>query len=448
MFSCLDDYVKRMSAVETSCSNEQPEEHRVGVPSVNECALEDSRSQLMTLLEEKRKRGVWASSAETVLSCSGYSIGLGNFLRFPYLAVSQGGGAFLIPYTVSLFLVGIPLFFMELAIAQFSGLGPLCVFNLVPVFTGIGWCMLAVSFIECIYYNVMMAWIIYYFCMSFQWNLPWSHCNNTWNTPNCFIYEQLRHVPSSWFNSTTNGTFLMNGTIYRSAAEEFWLFNVLKISEGIEQMGGINWKMASYVTAIMPCLFLTIILIRGVTLPGAWMGIKFFLVPAWSKLASLQIWSQAALQIFFSLGPSWGGLIAVASYNKYDHPIMRDSIVLPLIFSLSSIYGGFAIFSVIGNLMYLSGVDSVQTFVRQGHGLAFVTYPEALNHLPGSAVWSVLFFAMLFTQGLDTQFIAVDSFVGDLVDLFPSTIGKHKELFLIVFCLVETLLGIPFVTQT
>ncbi|KAA3679060.1 uncharacterized protein DEA37_0000274 [Paragonimus westermani] len=81
--------------------------------------------------------------------------------------------------------------------------------------------------------------------------------------------------------------------------------------------------LAAYVTAIIPCLFLTIILIRGVTLPGAWMGIKFFLVPAWSKLASFQIWSQAALQIFFSLGPSWGGIIAVASYNKYDHPIMR-----------------------------------------------------------------------------------------------------------------------------
>ncbi|KAF8565393.1 hypothetical protein P879_05260 [Paragonimus westermani] len=442
-----------MSAEEVSCSSGQHEEYRMGdiqtlpsVLSVNECDSEDSRTQLMILLGEKRKRGVWASSTETVLSCSGYSIGLGNFLRFPYLAISQGGGAFLIPYTVSLFLVGIPLFFMELAIAQFSGLGPLCVFNLVPVFNGIGWCMLTVSFIECIYYNVMMAWIIYYFCMSFQWNLPWSHCNNTWNTPNCFIYEELRHVHPSWFNSNTNGTVTRNGTIYRSAAEEFWLFNVLEISEGIDQMGRINWKMvlcliaswiityicsiqgvrslgkassagkyakqaknlysAAYVTAIIPCLFLTIILIRGVTLPGAWMGIKFFLVPSWSKLASFQIWSQAALQIFFSLGPSWGGIIAVASYNKYDHPIMRDSIVLPIIFSLSSIYGGFALFSVIGNLMYLSGVNSVQTFVRQGHGLAFVTYPEALNRLPGSAIWSVLFFAMLFTQGLDTQVIA------------------------------------------
>ncbi|KAF6777575.1 hypothetical protein AHF37_02854 [Paragonimus kellicotti] len=358
MFLCLDDYVERMSAGEARCSNEQPEEHRVGdtqaVPSilsVSECGSEDSRSQTMILLEKKRKRGVWASSTETVLSCSGYSIGLGNFLRFPYLAVSQGGGAFLIPYTMSLFLVGIPLFFMELAIAQFSGLGPLCVFNLVPVFTGksenIAACVTAI--IPCLFLTIILIRGV---------TLP-----GAWMGIKFFLIPAWSKLAS------------------------------LQVSND-----------AACVTAIIPCLlFLTIILIRGVTLPGAWMGIKFFLIPAWSKLASLQIWSQAALQIFFSLGPSWGGIISVASYNKYDHPIMRDSIVLPLIFSLSSIYGGFAIFSVIGNLMYLSGVDSVQTFVRQGHGLAFVTYPEALNHLPGSAIWSALFFAMLFTQGLDTQ---------------------------------------------
>lgn len=72
-----------------------------------------------------------------------------------------------------------------------------------------------------------------------------------------------------------------------------------------------------YFTATFPFLILGILLIRGITLPGALDGVKFYLMPKWSELKNLKVWADAALQIFFSLGPGWGGIVNMASYNNF-----------------------------------------------------------------------------------------------------------------------------------
>ncbi|CAC5416019.1 unnamed protein product [Mytilus coruscus] len=107
-------------------------------------------------------RGQWGSKWEFILSCIGLSVGLGNVWRFPYLAYENGGAAFLITYLVLQFLIGKPMYFMELVMVQFSGLGPTGVWKMNPSTKGIGISMALISLVVAIYYNVIMAYIKLY----------------------------------------------------------------------------------------------------------------------------------------------------------------------------------------------------------------------------------------------------------------------------------------------
>lgn len=72
----------------------------------------------------------------------GWCWGMGRYWvqRFPYLCFKNGGGAFLIPYVISLFVAGLPIFYLELSLGQYSSLGPNCIFGkIAPVMQGIGW---------------------------------------------------------------------------------------------------------------------------------------------------------------------------------------------------------------------------------------------------------------------------------------------------------------------
>ena len=121
----------------------------------------------------------WTNSREFLLSCIAMSVGLGNIWRFPYVAYENGGGAFLIPYLIMLFLVGRPIYFMELILGQFSSMTTNKVWKEVtPVFRGIGLGHAFACFYVLSYYSTLIAIATYYFFESFSKVLPWTQCES------------------------------------------------------------------------------------------------------------------------------------------------------------------------------------------------------------------------------------------------------------------------------
>ncbi|XP_037564623.2 sodium-dependent serotonin transporter [Dermacentor silvarum] len=151
----------------------------------------------------------------------------------------------------------------------------------------------------------------------------------------------------------------------------------------------------------MPYAVLLILLLRGVTLDGSLDGIKYYLYPQWDKLLSSDVWIDAATQIFFSLGPGFGTLLALSSYNKFHNNCYRDALVTSIINCLTSFLAGFVIFSVLGYMAHVLQKD-IGDVATDGPGLVFIVYPEAIATMKGSVFWSILFFLMLITLGLDS----------------------------------------------
>uniref|UniRef100_A0A3Q3MHV7 Transporter n=1 Tax=Mastacembelus armatus TaxID=205130 RepID=A0A3Q3MHV7_9TELE len=402
-------------------------------------------------------REQWEGKYEFLLSCIGYCVGLGNVWRFPYLCYRNGGGVFLIPYFIMLFVTGVPLFLMELSLGQYGAAGPIMVWKCCPLLKGIGIGMICVSTLVCLYYNVIIAWTFYYLGSSFQSPLPWS-CDAVANAALC---------GNSSTGNSSSGKAL-------SPTEIFWNERVLGVvhSEGLHDPGPVRWPLALcllaawiiiylcmlkgirssgkvvYVTATFPYFVLIVLIIRGATLQGSLQGIAFYLTPEWDRLANAQVWNDAASQIFYSLGIGVGGLLSMASYNKFDNNVIRDTLIITTGNCLTSFFAGFAIFSILGHMAWRKGV-AVGEVADTGPGLAFVAYPEALALLPGSVFWSILFFLMLFMLGVDTLFGNMEGITTAVLDEFPQLRQNtlHKSLFLGALCFCFYLMGLLLVTD-
>ncbi|CAD7087923.1 unnamed protein product [Hermetia illucens] len=298
----------------------------------------------------------------------------------------------------------------------------------------------------------------------------------------CYSYEMadqceavngtfyLRTCYNSTFSESQNLTELAIHVLKRPPAEEYFTNFVLGLSSGIEETGGIRLSLAIcllvawiivflclckgvqssgkvvYFTALFPYVVLVILFFRGVTLPGAKTGILFYLTPDWKQLANAQVWGDAAVQIFFALSPAWGGLITLSSYNKFTNNCYKDSLIVAVSNIATSFFAGLVIFSIIGFLAHELDVE-VKKVVDQGAGLAFIVYPEVVTRLPVSPVWSVLFFVMLLTLGLDSQFALMETVTTAILDKFPA-LRQYKFWVVLAVSIFGYVGGLGFTTNS
>ncbi|XP_055359534.1 sodium- and chloride-dependent GABA transporter 3-like [Betta splendens] len=405
------------------------------------------------------ERGRWASKREYILVVAGNVIGLGNVWRFPYLCYKNGGGAFLVPYTALALVCGIPLFLLESSCGQYTQEGFItCWRKLCPLAEGIGYGFFIMKLYD-FSYILIQVWALFYLAFSFRSQLPWAHCDNTWNTVNCLGLQ----ISSSNLTSQANTT---------SAATEFWERRMLGMSSGIEQLGSVRWELAlcllacwvfcyfciwkgvrssgkvAYFTATFPYVMLLILLIRGLTLPGAWEGIYFYLYPEVHRLANLEVWLEAGSQIFFSYSLTIGTLNVLSSYNDYNNNCYKDCFWLCLLNSGTSFVAGFVVFSVLGFMAQKQGV-SVDNVAESGPGLAFIAYPQATALMPLPQFWTVCFFLMLILLSVDTHFVTVECVITSVSDLFPKLFRARmrNEIFVLVICSSFFLIHLILVTE-
>lgn len=131
-----------------------------------------------------KDRDQWGNDIEFLFSCIALSVGLGNVWRFPFTALQNGGGAFLIPYLIVLFLIGKPVYYMEMLLGQFSSRGSIKVFDICPAMRGLGYSQTMATGIVTTFYASIMALTIRYFLASFQDPLPWTKCKDEWSEAN------------------------------------------------------------------------------------------------------------------------------------------------------------------------------------------------------------------------------------------------------------------------
>ncbi|KAJ8397302.1 hypothetical protein AAFF_G00441360 [Aldrovandia affinis] len=376
--------------------------------------------------EEAGDRPKWDNKTQYMLTCVGFCVGLGNVWRFPYLCQSHGGGAFMIPFLILLVLEGMPLLHMEFAIGQRLRKGSVGVWTSInPYLTGVGIASMLVSFLVGLYYNTIMAWVMWYFFNSFQSPLPWTHCpindNRTGLVSEC---ERSSPVDYFWYRETLNTA----AEIGDSGGLQWWMVLCLVCSwtvlyvcciRGIETTG-----KAVYVTSTLPYVVLTIFLIRGLTLKGSVSGIKFLFTPDLAELMNPSTWLDAGAQVFYSFSLAFGGLISFSSYNSVQNILaLMNAFDLPenvtqsnyedVLHSLNSTSPEI----IQGLNLKTCNLDTFLSEGVEGTGLAFIVFTEAITKMPVSPLWAILFFIMLFCLGLSTMFGSIEGVVVPLQDL-------------------------------
>ncbi|KAG7223112.1 hypothetical protein INR49_015871, partial [Caranx melampygus] len=461
------------------------------------------------------ERGHWGSKVEFLLAVAGNVVGLGNVWRFPYLCYKNGGGAFLVPYLVFVVTCGIPLFLLETAVGQYTQEGSItCWKKLCPLAEGIGSAGQLILLYSCMDYSIILSWALLYLAFSFSYQLPWSSCDNDWNTvayasePSALkmtVWTFLQEIqPSNGPTRLTQPLLLLNSGSKSTTTSPGYL-------GGIEEIGSIRWEIllcaivmwiicyfciwkgvrstgkVVYFTATFPYVMLLILLIRGLTLPGALQGVLFYLLPEPSRLTDPQVWMEAGAQVFFSYSVGVGTLTVLGSYNKYSNNCYKDCLWLCLLNGGTSVVAGFAVFSVLGFMAQEQGVpiaevaESAPALVcsgtlvpgsahptdpviaggsscyvlgaiqgyTEGPGLAFIAYPQAVTMMPLPQLWSICFFVMLILLGLDTQFVAMEVVMTSITDMFPRVMRRagQRERFLLLFCLTCFCCQIVMITE-
>ncbi|MHC4457940.1 MAG: sodium-dependent transporter [Planctomycetota bacterium] len=393
------------------------------------------------LLEEQRES--WGTRGGFILAAVGSAVGLGNLWRFPYELYDHGGGAFLIPYIIAVFVIGVPMLILEFSLGHFTQrAAPDAFAHGHKRFEFVGWWSTLLGFVIISFYAVILA-----YCFSFLWfsvegilaggELPWAGkgLEGVKKAESFFFDTYLGHTPG-----TTLGSIRWN--IFWPLVIT-WLVMYLCIFRGVRLVGKIVW-----LTVPLPWLMLLILTVRGLTLEGSMQGLAYYLNPTWSELTKATTWRFAFSQAFFSLSLAFGGvMITYASFLHRKSDLNNNAAIIALADFGTSFVAGLAVFATLGGMAFVTQQAghpvAVENVAKGGPSLAFVAFPYALAQLPYSAWFSFIFFFALVTLGIDSGFSITESVLASVVD----KTGWKRSIVLPVMSVIGLGTGIIYITK-
>ncbi len=341
------------------------------------------------------------------------------------MCYENGGGAFLIPYLVALLTSGIPLMILEFSLGhKYYKPAPAALGHIKKGFEMLGWFALLIGFGIVTYYAVVMSWCFNY--LGYSFNLAWGQDTQS------FFFNQFLQISESPLHLGGIQWLIVLGLVLT------WIFVIAAIWKGPKTVGKVV-----YFTVIIPWLILIVLVVRGVTLPGAIEGLKFYLTPRFGALLDYRVWLAAYSQVFFSLTIGFGVQITYASFLQKESDVVNNAFLVSFANNATSFVGGLAVFSTLGYYAHQSGLP-VSEVVKSGPQLAFVTYPTIISMLPVAAsVFGILFFVMLLTLGIDSAFSLVEAGAASIIDKF-----KIKRIHAnIGFGVLALVVGLIFTTK-
>lgn len=352
------------------------------------------------------KRSSFTGKLGFVLAAAGSAVGLGNIWRFPYLAAQYGGGIFLLIYIVLAVTFGFTLLIAEISIGRKTGLSAVGAFKkLSSKYAFIGYLASVVPIIILPYYSVIGGWVTKYFV--------------------AFVMGQGANLASDSFF----GSF-----IGQPVEPVFWFAIFLGLTALIV-LFGVEKGIEKVSKIMMPILILlsVFIAIYAMFLPGAMEGVKYYILPDFSKFSATTVLAAMG-QLFYSMSLAMGIMITYGSYMKKDVNIETSVRQIELFDTGIAFLAGLMI---IPSVFVFSGGN--EEALGQGPGLMFVTLPKVFASMTGGTFIGILFFMLVFFAALTSSISLMETVVSIFCDRLK--IGRKTScLFVLVVSLV---LGIP-----
>ena len=349
-----------------------------------------------------------------ILISAGCAVGLGNVWRFPYITGQYGGAAFVLVYLIFLVLLGLPIMVMEFAVGRASQKSAARSFHVLePAGTKWhlqGYACMAGNYLLMMFYTTVGGWMAAY------------------------IFKTLTGEFKGLDSDGVAAVF--NDMLARPGYMTFWMVLVVLLSFFICSLG-LQKGVERITKAMMSCLFLILLIlcIRSVTLPGASEGLRFYLIPDFTRFTENGVGNTifAAMgQAFFTLSLGIGAMAIFGSYIGKDRTLTGETISICLLDTLVAFLAGLIIFPS----CFAFGVDP-----GQGPGLVFITLPNIFNQMVGGRIFGVLFFVFMTFAAQSTIIAVFENIISFSMDLF----GTSRKKTVLINGIAIILLSLPCV---
>lgn len=348
-----------------------------------------------------------------LVAALGMAVGTGNIWRFPRIVAQNGGGAFLIPWLLFLFLWAIPLLMVESAMGRHAGYGTVGAFGKMvgraSTWMGcfVGFCTMAIMF----YYSVVAGWCIKYLVASFGSELLGADGATYWDGFQAAGWQPVL------FHALAMG--IGGFIVYRG------------IVGGIERASKV----------LIPTLFVLLVVaaMRAVTLPGALRGVDWLFNPEWADLLDYRLWLEALTQSAWSTGAGWGLLLTYAVYTSSRDDIVMNAVTIGLGNNSASILAGLAVIPTVFALMPATeAVDVLGQGGPASTGLTFIWIPQLFAEIPGGGFFLMLFFLALVVAAFSSLISMIELAARIFID---AGMSRHRAVAFVG--LTGFVLGVP-----